>query len=74
MPSHHTTLAGLAERREANLKARRELQSLRLIRAGRARLSKDECKARNRALVYFATLPTNQLTTVYKAAVQQFSR
>jgi hypothetical protein len=65
---------GLAERREARIKARGELQALRNIRAGRSRLSKDEVKARHRALVYFATLPTNQLTAVYKAAVQNFSK
>ena len=65
--SGHLKIAGLAERAEQR---RRERYLLRDMRRPVSDYLKDEQKARHRATVFLATLPTKTLIAVHKAAVQ----
>lgn len=63
-------LPGLAERRQARIAERYELQKLRRLASGVRAYPKGEQRDRHRALVFFATLPTKHLVAVHKAALQ----
>lgn len=69
--SDHLTMAGLAERAA---KRRRERLQLAALKRPVADYPRDEHKARHRALVYLATLPTKHLAAVHLAAVQHYER